>query len=296
MNYLVSCFKRLLRSPAFYAAVIGTAAICMFSPLFNPTSSELENILFVYFKCTKDDFLGSTSFCSYQVFYDGMGGWISMFSPVIASIAAAAIKSDEVTSGMNKFFIHRVGKIKYNISSCLFYLLSGGITMAFGYGLFGIAVYVMFPHISAYPAESADFFIEYLFQQGSIMETLYGFGGEAALIIAYLGVIFFYGAVRSAVPMAISVFTNNKYIVICTPFFLKYTVNLLSSLFYSWARTDPAGFNEPLSNIGNIINPEALPTALFFNDNMAQILLLNTALIIAAALFFCICGKGERNV
>lgn len=296
MSYLISCFKRLLYSPAFYAAAVGTAVICMFSPIYDPKSGEFENILYVYTHCTKSELLTSTWSSSYSVFKEGLGGWLSMFSPVIAAIASVGIKSDERTSRVNRFFIQRTGRSKYNVGSCLFYLLSGGITVSLGYGLFAIAVYLGFPHISEYPAENAAFYMETAFEQGSIMEDLYKLGGEGLTVFAQLLEIFVYGIVCSAIPVAASVFTDNKYVIVCTPFFLKYAANYLSLLLTSWSYRDPWNPNEALAQIGSVINPDAVTTVLSYKNNLVQILLLNTVLVAAASLFFCICNQRKQNV
>ncbi len=294
MSYLKSCFKRLFCSPAFYAAILGTAVICLFSSVFDIKAGTMKSIIYMYTNYTKDELLAYKDMCSYSVFKNGLGSWLSMFSPVFAVFACVGIKSDEKSIGADLFFIHRVGKTRYNIGSCLFYLLSGGLTVFLGYGLFTGAVYLAFPHISEYSAESAELIIS--FEQNSIMETLYRLGGEGITVAAYLLEIFFYGMVCSAVPMAISVFTANKYLIICTPFFIKYAVDCLSGLFYSWAGSDPDNYKEVLAEIGGIIDPESVVTIFSNNYSMIPILLLNTAVIAAMSIFYCIYNQRKQNV
>lgn len=296
MAYLRSCFKRLFYSPAFYAAVLGTALICMFSPIYDPCGGEFENIFYIYTHSIKSDLLTYAELSSYSVFRSGLGGWLRMFVPVTAALASVGIKSDEYGSGAHLFFLHRRGKIKYSVESCLFYLLSGGLTVFFGFVVFGIAVYLRFPHISEFSAADAAFVFEMSFWQGSAMESLYKIGGEGLTVLAQLLEMFFYGVMQSAAPMVISVFTENKYVVICTPFFLKYTVNHLSLLFTHWAYSDPQSPNEALAQLGNIIDPEAVTAFLSYNNNSVQIILFNILLIAGASLFFCIYNQRKQNV
>lgn len=283
-------------SPAFYAAILGTAVICLFSSIPDIKSGTMQSILYIYTHYTKDELLLTSNLCSYVIFKQGLPGWLSMFAPVLAAFAAVGVKADEKSSRADLFFLLRIGKIKYNLGSCLFYLLSGGLTILLGYGLFVAAVYLMFPHISEYAANNVDFILSFSFGQGSIMEALYNLGGEWLTVAAYLLEVFIYGMVCSSVPMAISVFTENKYVIICTPFFIKYAINCLSSLFFAWASSNPENYNQGLYDIGEIISPEAITTIFSLNYNTVPILLLNTAIVAAMTIFYCIYNQRKQNV
>lgn len=286
--YLVTCFKKLFRSPAFWASVIGTAVICMFSELYNDIhSGSTKTVIEMYMQYTRNALLSDTILCSYSVFLTGFGNWPAMFVPVIVSISSISICIDERKSGMWRFTLHRIGRIRYSIGECLFILLSGGLALTLGYGIFGALAAIMFPPLSAYPAESAQIFIETTFRQNSAMAGIYQSGGLAFCALAQLAETFFYGAVCSAAAMLLSAFCENKYIIICTPFFLKYALNQFSIMLSCKAFEDPMNFNEKLSEFANVINPDTAKSFLNYSQNPFGAVILNAAYMIVLSVLFC---------
>lgn len=287
--YILTGIKKLFSSPAFWAAVLGTAMICMFSEIYYDTQSQsVKTVIEVYLQYTRNALLGNTELCSYSVFTKGFGSWIAMFVPVIVSISSIGILIDEKKSGMWRFSLHRVGRIRYSISGCLFVLLAGGLTLVLGYGLFGILSAIMFPSLSEYPAQTAAQFSEMTFRQGSAMSGIYSMGGFPLCIAVQLAQTFFYGAVCSAAAMLLSAVSENKYVIICTPFFLKYALGQLSLALGYKAAENPMNFNEELSKFANIIHPDAANSFLYSAENALGIIILNLSFLSVSAALYCI--------
>lgn len=287
--YLVTCFKKLFRSPVFWLSVVGTAAICMFSELYHTSQGDTKTVIEMFLGYTKNAMLDDTQLCSYNVFITGFGGWLTLFVPVIVSISAVGIYIDERKSGIWRLTLHRTGRVKYSISGGLFILLSGGLALALGGALFAILTAIMFPPLSAYPAESAELFTEFAFRQGTAMHGIFQSGGLPLCTAVQLAETFFYGMVCSAAAMLLSAFCENKYVIICIPFFLKYALDQFSTALFVKATDAPTGFNEWLYNFADIIEPDAANSLLTYPGNvLGKIVLLNVGFVIVFFILFCI--------
>lgn len=286
--YLVTCFKKLFSSPVLWTSVVGTTVICMFSELYYDSQSDsTKTVIEMYLQYTKNALLSDTRLCSYSVFREGFNNWIALFVPVIVSLSSISIFIDERKSGMWRFALQRTGRIRYSIGGCLFVLLSGGLTLTLGYGLFGILAAIMFPPLSVFPTESAELFVEMTFWQGSAMSEIYRFGGLSLCVAAQLAETFFYGAVCSAAAMLLSAVSENKYVIICTPFFLKYALSQFSLMIGYKAAQDPMNFNEKLLKFANTIHPDAANSFLNHTGNSLGTVIINAAFTVILSILFC---------
>lgn len=287
--YFLSCFKRLFRSPMFWLSAAGTAAICMFSELYIDPQGETKTVIEMFARYSKNAMLADVKLCSYNVFITGFRGWLTMFVPVIVSISAIGIYTDERKSGMWRLTLHRTGRVRYSISSGLFILLSGGLSLTLGSGLFAALAAVMFPPLSAYTAEDVSFFTGLMFRQGTGMYDIYMAGGLPLCTAVQLSETFFYGMVCSAAAMMLSLFCENKYVMICIPFFLKYALGQFSASLFVKAADDPSGYNEKLSNLAELIDPDAANSFLSYPGYQpGKIVLINAGLAVILFILFCI--------
>lgn len=294
MSYLFYCIKKLLRSPAFWASVVGMAAVCLFSEIYyNSRTNTQETVIGMFAQYTREAFLEDTSLCSYAVFSGGFGTWAAMFAPVLAALSPIAIAVDERKSGMWRFSLHRAGKARFCGGSCAFVLIAGGLAIMLGYALFGALAAVMFPPISAYSAESAEMFAAYTFREGSAMSAIFKAGGLPLCAAAQLCETFLFGAVSAAAAMLLSAFCENKYIVICTPFFLKYSLKQIVSVLLMTAVSDSENYNEKLQKFANIIQPDAANYFLSYTANVPGIIITNAVFLGVTVLCYCVI-KGRR--
>lgn len=287
--YLVTCFKKLLRSPVFWLSVAATVVICMFSELYHDPQGKTKSVIEMFMRYSKKAMLADTQLCSYNVFITGFHSWLTLFVPVIVSISAVSIYIDERKSGVWRLTLHRTGRVKYSISGGLFILLSGGFSLALGGALFAVLTAIMFPPLSAYPAESANLFTEFTFIPGTSMYGIYRAGGLPLCTIVQLAETFFYGMVCSAAAMLLSAFCENKYVIICIPFFLKYALDQLSTVLLGKAIDNSTGFNEKLSDFAQMIDPDAANSFLtYFGNTPGKIVLLNAGFVVVFFILFCI--------
>lgn len=300
MRYFTSCLKRLFGTPGFWVAVAGTVVLSLFSPLYyNVANGSSLSILEVCMEYKEEALLDSTEFCSYAVFRRGFGAWLRMFVPVIVSLASVNLKADEYNSSAWRNYLYRAGKPAYNVGGCLFYLLSGGLVLVLGYSVFGLAVKGMFPGLGRFSVENRASFVQSRFGQGSFMGWLYGIGGFPLAVAAYLLEIFLYGMEQSAAAMFLSLFTENKYILICTPFFLRYLISQAASLFpYMAMSKNPQLSLSSLSaynDIANTWNPEALLTLFENPTGFWGVIFLHIGYLTAASLLYCLISLKKRR-
>ena len=287
--YLITCFKKLFRSPVFWLSALGTAAICMFSEIYTGSDGETKTVIEMFMQYSKKAMLADTKLCSYNVFVRGFHGWLTLFVPVIVSISAVGICIDERKSGMWRLTLHRTGRIRYSISGGLFILLSGGLALTLGSGLFAALTAVIFPPLSEYSAENVSSFIEITFRQETAMYGIYNAGGPVLCVVVQLAETFFYGMVWSAAAMLLSVFSENKYVIICIPFFLKYALDQFSTSLFVKAANDPAGYNEKLLNLAELIGSDAANSFLNYSgDSPRKIVLINAGFVVMLFILFCI--------
>ena len=286
--YLVNCFKKLFTSPTFWCSILATAVICMFSGVYNDRETGTKTIIEMFAQYSKAAMLGDVSLNSYAVFKAGFGNWISMFVPVVTTLASVTIFVDEQKSRVSLFTLPRAGIVKCTIGACAFFLLAGGLTLMLGFALFALLCAVMFPPLSAYPAEMSAQFIEYTFWQGTAMSKIFGVGGTGLCIIAGLIETFVYGMVCSAGAMVLCVFSQNKYVTICTPFFLKYALGQFSMMLGVKATQDPFAVNEKLLAFANTIHPDGINSILNYSQNVTAIIIINGAFLLITAALFCI--------
>lgn len=274
--------------------VLTTAFLCLLSPLYyNPKTGDAESVAYVYFHYTREALLQDIYLSSYGAFSAALGGWLTLFAPVTASFAAVTVTADERCSGAWRLILHRTGKFRYALGRCIFFMLSGGITIALGCGIFGIITAEAFPSPLEYPNENTENFLSSFFGEGSALNRIYSFGGLFAAAAAQILEFFIYGVCCVTAPMIISAFCENKYIIICIPFFLKYMLNRICAALL--AASINSG-NERLAGIANIIDPDGIAMAFSYNENAAEIIFLNFSLIFfSMILFFIIQNAGENN-
>ncbi len=298
MAYLFNCLRRLLRAPAFWVAAAGAFALCLFSPIFYLKTDTAYSIFDIFKNYTKIAMSEQTDLYSYEVFNSCFkGDYFSMFAPVIVSIASVNLKADERNSGAWRYFLHRSGKMAYYVGSGLFYLLAGGMVLLFFSALWGIFTYAALPGLSYYSQEQADFIVHFsLCPAGSIMEKLYHCGGFPLMIAAQFLEIFIYGMVQSAAAMLVTLLTENKYLIICTPFFLRYALNQgMRMLPYIGTTLQIPFSRDTLRRIANTLDPEAVIHLFTYADNFWGILILNLSYLLVCIGIFCLFSYRKGN-
>lgn len=179
------------------------------------------------------------------------GSWLAMFLPIISGLCFANVICDDKSSKYTRCEVIRTGFYKLKAAKFLSALVSSGIVMAVGFAAFSFLIRSYFPK---------DGFVEI----------------NLAVIIAEM---FIYG-IMSAIPALIAAaFTNNKYLILCVPFLLKYGVSQFAYKLSNDAYEDLWNPDLALAKLGMLIAPDSV-SCVFTYPYTLEIILINAGLLL----------------
>jgi len=82
-----------------------------------------------------------------------LSGWLIVFAPLLLTLPYIEVLSDERQNGLVQFELIRSGNLRYCVSKVFSGALYGGLAFAVGFTIFGGIVTLIFPLVSAVPAE-----------------------------------------------------------------------------------------------------------------------------------------------
>ena len=135
-----------------------------------------------------------------------LGGWTTLFVPIFASYIGVKRYCDEIRYGFKRYMVFKEGICKYGITRAVSSVITGGSVLLVGYCIFSILCCLLFPWKT----------LVLVNEEGSFMN---------ALFFRFLGVLLM-GALWSSIGLAITVWTKDKYFVLCLPFVIRYIWNL----------------------------------------------------------------------
>lgn len=274
---------KIITGYGFYVCIIFTAVLCFSANIYeDPMNGDKYSAFMALTSFDRDFMLGDTSFCSFEVMRKGTGGWLPLFIPLISAFAFIPLVCDEYEAKSARFEIFRSSKLCYNLSKFITACLCGGFAVMLGFGLFTLADYALFPNINEYGAELKRTYDEMLFYiYPNVTQSGYGFS-----IIKKMGEMFLYGAVCAAPAIMFTSFIRNKYLVLCIPFFIKYSIDQTCIRLQSQASADYTKVDMKMLKISSIADPDALSYLSEFGSDKALVLNLNGALLFTAAAIY----------
>ena len=159
-------------------------------------------------------------FSSVSVLMKNGTGYLAMFIPMIAPFTMVRLLCAEQDSGIFRFEIVRCGRMKYHFTNFASGVLSGGILTAFGFIVYGLLVYFLFPSFGMYPVELQN-------SQSELYQMGYGIALQTnffALLATKLPIMFLYGVFASMPAIALTSVLHNPYTLLCLPFFFNYVL------------------------------------------------------------------------
>lgn len=288
-------FYKILTGYGFYICVAFTAILCFCTNIYEDfMNGNKYSAISALLTFDREFMLRDTSFCSFEVMKKGTGSWLSMFIPIISAFAFVPLVCDEYEAKSVRFEVIRSSKLCYHVSKFITACLCGGFAVMLGFGLFVVIEYTVFPSISEYDTLLINSYEEGLVYQYPELAT----SGYSVIIVQKLLCMFCYGVVCVAPVIMLTSFIRNKYLVMCIPFFLKYTLNqtcakLQSQAFSDWENTDTQ-----LLEIVSIINPDALAFITEYGENKKLVLIYSGAIILFAFIIYLLlsvrrCDSGE---
>jgi hypothetical protein len=273
-------FYKLFTSVGFYACIAITFVLSFTAGISVKPDTFPENLFEAMFTKNGAELLQSTDYCFTNVVISGGGWWLAMFIPIIAAFPFIPIFSDERESRLGRNVIFRTGKFSYNTGNFLSSFFGSGLAIAVGYSLFLLVTSFIFPHISDYPAEMRSSAEIILMENAAYSEL-----GITGLILSEILEIFLYSAMWSLPAFLLCSLIRNKYLIMCIPFFLKYSIDGISSRIQDAAYEDFENLDVKMIEIIGMLNPNGL-MYIFQNSSSTQILMITIGFFLASFVLF----------
>ncbi|WP_028510207.1 ABC transporter permease [Ruminococcus sp. NK3A76] len=267
--------NKTLLNIGFLGAVLLTAVLCFTAPTYHDLTTDRSYSVFESFFSFKREFIESdTQFASISVFQNGLGGYISMFLPIIVAFPFMVSFCAERNSGLMRFTISRTGCLRYYLSKFFAVMIGGGLAAMLGYAIYGLVVYGFFPNINSY--ELDEFYYE-MHPDSQTVEVL------KMLLSAFI-----YGAVTTLPAFLISSFSRNPYLITCVPFLMVYIWNTaINKLVLKAWETEDNELSEKLFDF----QPDSARRLVYiteWNESAQRIVIFNGVLVVGVIVLFSV--------
>ena len=244
-------FYKIVTGYGMYLCVLFTIILCFGTSIhIDMMNNDQYSVIRSLITFDTEFMLSSYDFISINVALKGAGSWLSMFIPIISAFAYIPLVCDESESKSIRNAVFRSSKLKFYLSRFITAVLSGGFAVMIGYMVFCGMVFILFPGIGEFPAETREFYIQYL---SDVYPSTADFGIGSALLIKFAE-IFVYGAIAAIPAILLTAVSKNKYVVLCIPFFIKYALTQTSVKLIAQAYSNGEGVGGKLTDISNVIN------------------------------------------
>lgn len=244
-------FYKIVTGYGMYLCVLFTIILCFGTSIhIDMMNNDQYSVIRSLISFDREFMLSSYDFISINVALKGAGSWLSMFIPIISAFAYIPLVCDESESKSIRNAVFRSSKLKFYLSRFITAVFSGGFAVMIGYMVFCGMVFILFPGIGEFPAETREFYIQYL---SDVYPSTADFGIGSALLIKFAE-IFVYGAIAAIPAILLTAVSKNKYVVLCIPFFIKYALTQTSVKLIAQAYSNGEGAGGKLTDISNMIN------------------------------------------
>lgn len=162
----------------------------------------------IYFSLLIRPEVTNTPHTAFELWRAGIGGWLTVFAPMLLTLGYMISLSGERQNGQIRFALMRSGKLRYCISKVCGGALAGGIIFLIGYAVFGLLMVIRFPSLNTLPVKEQEFYL-----MGSTL---------AAEVVKRLIGAFLYGMMGSLFGIGVAIAFRDKYMLICLPFMINY--------------------------------------------------------------------------
>ena len=197
--------RKNLYIPVYLISSVLVTVVCSLSIGFESSNGIRYSVAEIVLFADKELIISNGELDRYSIWYNGLSGYGTILFPLLIGIGFMYVISAERKNGTNRLMLIRSNSLKYCVSKTVAAVLSSGIILLTGYVLYGIIVYLKFP-------APVDF------------EELYGMGEIQAVLIRLLRT-FGYGGYISVIPISVSMFFNDRYILMCLPLIVKYVID-----------------------------------------------------------------------
>ena len=280
INNIIVNLKVIFTNYGFYICIIFTLILCLSTGIyFDDVTNNEYSVIRSLITFDKEFMLGNIDFCSMNIVIKGSGSWLSMFIPIISSFSFIPFICDESESKAKRNIIFRSSKLSFHSSRFISACVSGGIAVMLGYILFTVLSYIVFPNFNEYSSEMQDMYkdtLKYLYPKSPEYGMMY------ILILKYAE-MFIFGFFSVVPAITLTAVSKNKYVVLCIPFFLKYSITQSCLKLSAKAYVDQENIDEKLIKLVCIISPDSI-LELFESEYQKWIIVYNISIVVV--LFF----------
>lgn len=239
-NFIVS-FRKNAASFGFWLCVAMTVLLLFAAEVYYDFGTQTRYSVFrALTDFTPEERAANYELCSRMVVQNARSGWFSLFAPIIAAFSFVPTICSEREEKAARFQIFRTTKLNFGVSQFFSGVVSGGIAIALGYIIFAAFVMILFPNIGE--------------MSGFSVEILQGTAFNLPLLTLK---VFLFGAFWSVPAMFLTSVLNNKYLIMCIPFFLKYGLKQLHQKI-SQDAFSADNIDRNVIKLANAINPDGI--------------------------------------
>lgn len=239
-NFFVSLRKNTA-SPGFLLCVAMTVLLLFAAEVYYDFDTQTRYSVFrALTYLTPDEHAANYELCSQMVIKNACSGWFSLFAPIIAAFCFVPTVCTERGEKAVRFQIFRTTRLKYSLSQFFSGVISGGAAISLGYIIFAALVMGLFPDIGEMSEFAADVLLETTFD-----------------LPYQILKMFLFGAFWSIPAMLLTSVLNNKYLIMCIPFSLKYGLKQLHQKISQDAFSAVSSDKNAIS-LANAINPDGI--------------------------------------
>lgn len=165
--------QKILHLPYLLLGVAGIIALCLTATGdMNVGGSQIS-----IFSLLIRPEVTNTPHTAFELWRAGIGGWLTVFAPMLLTLGYMISLSGERQNGQIRFALMRSGKLRYCISKVCGGALAGGIIFLIGYAVFGLLMVIRFPSLNTLPVKEQEFYL---------MGSLFGIGVAIAFRDKYM--------------------------------------------------------------------------------------------------------------
>ena len=275
-NIFIS-FKKIFTSKGFYICAAFSLILFFCADIYtDPASRSRYSVIRAIMSFSREEMLKDFGLWSANVMKGARSGWITLFIPIITAFCFTPMITDQRQAKAETFQLFRSSVFRFSLSRFIAGTFSAGLSAALGYGVFCLCAGFIFP----FPEELEQW----------QAEMIGGFN-----IFAAIGSVWLYGAFWSIPAMLCGSFLNNKYIIMCLPFFMKYALSQGYQLLFQRAWGDYENINYSLADFINTTSPDALLYLQESESRAFTILFFAAAAAVFLTVYLLICRSGKRR-
>ena len=244
IKLLFSTLKQIFSGINFWICAAGIFALSFTANVGTALNGDPLNVLSYIFG-------ENGPISSGQILGTRGGSWLFLFMPIISGLCFVNILCDDKSSRFLRYEIFRAGYFRFKAAKYISSAVASGVCTILGFVPFAVFVEFYFPKDDFFEINLAAIFAE----------------------------MFVFG-IMSAVPVLITaVFTNNKYLIVCIPFMLKYCMTQIALRITTAAYENIGNPNLTLGKIGRIIDPNSVSSVFSYPDKIG-IIFINAVLLL----------------